>query len=597
MCALKKTIFYVFLMIFCSFSLATADIQYPKDDWRDTSDPVASPFAEPGGQINLYMGQYPKSVNHYLEASVSSGAMFDLMYETLLSTDPITLDYVPALAHKWTVSEDGTVITFFIDPNAYWSDGAKITAHDVVWTYDMLTKPENLTGQFKTALLRFDRPEVLADDTIRFTAKEAHWKNLLFAGSYISVMPKHVFENSDFNKINFEFPVVSGPYILESVNEGTKITMKRRDDWWAGQYLSNQNIYNFDRIVFQFFADSLNAFDIFKKGLTDIYTVSIARVWMDETKGERFSKNWIVKQAVYNFDPPGFQGFAMNMRGFPFDDPNVRKAMNLLIDRQEINNTIMYNQYFLHRSYNEDLFDKDHPHVNPLYEKNVEEAKKLLAQAGYKANPQTGFLEKDGRRLSFKFLSRDNGMDNILAIYAESLKNAGIEMLIDQKDWAAWLKDMDEHNYQMTTAAWTTPVFRDPEAMWSSKEADIKSGININGFKNARVDELIEQQRTVFDMEERNVLMREIDALIFNEHPYVLLWNINYYRLLYWNKFGTPSTVFGKYDNEYANIITYWWYDENAAEELDSAMADGLSLPAKPAAVKFEEIFKGAALP
>lgn len=588
---LKKTFFYLFLITFCSFGWAYGQTWYPEASRQDLADPLASPFAERGGQLNLYLGQYPKSINHYLEASVSAGAIFELMYESLLSSDPLTLDYSPNLASKWSVSADGTEITFVLDPNAYWSDGVKITAHDVLWTYDMLVKPENLTGQFKTALLRFQRPEVLADDTIRFKAKEAHWKNLLFAGSYISVMPKHIFEKTDFNKINFEFPVVSGPYMLTSVSEGLKITMTRRDDWWAAQYKHTENTFNFDQIAFQFFADSLNAFDIFKKGLTDVYTVNISRVWMDETKGERFNKNWIVKQAVYNFEPPGFQGFAMNMRQFPFDDPNVRKAMNLLLDRQEINKTIMYDQYFLHRSYNEDLFGKEYPHVNPLYVKDVAAAKKLLTDAGYTADPQTGWLEKDGRRLSFKFLSRDQSMNNVLAIYAESLKNVGIEMLIDQKDWAAWLKDMDEHNYQMTMAAWTTPVFRDPEAMWLSKEADIKSSININGFKNSRVDELVEKQRTVFDMEERNDIIREIDALIFNEHPYVLLWNINYTRLLYWNKFSMPPTVFSKYGNAYSSIITYWWYDENAAEELANAMAKGLSLPAKPATVKFEEVF------
>lgn len=588
----KKTIFLIILIIFCSFNLTlAAETWYPAANWHNKPDPIASPYAEPGGNLNLYFGQYPKSVNYYLEASVSASVMFELMYEPLLSTDPMTLEYVPALAAKWSVNEDGTVITFVLDPNAYWSDGVKITAHDVLWTYDMVTDPKNLTGQFKTALLRFERPEILADDTIRFTAKEAHWKNLLFAGSYISVMPKHVFEKTDFNKINFEFPVVSGPYKLGSVTEGSKITLERRNDWWAAAYPSAQNIYNFDQITFQFFADTLNAFDIFKKGLTDVYQVGIARVWMDETKGERFNKNWIVKQKVANFDPPGFQGFAMNMRTFPFNDPNVRKAMNLLLDRQEINNTIMYNQYFMHRSYNEDLFDKEHPHINPLYEKNVAEAKKLLAEAGYKANPQTGFLEKDGHRLSFKFLSRDSVMDNILAIYAESLKNVGIEMIIDQKDWAAWLKDMDEHNYQMTMAAWTTPVFRDPEAMWSSKEADIKSSVNITGLKNQRVDELIEKQRTIFNMQERNEIYREIDALVFNEHPYVLLWNTDEMRILYWNKFGMPDTVFGKYSNVYSGVITYWWHDENAAAELENAMAEGLPLPAKPAKVNFEDIF------
>lgn len=588
----KKSVLCIILLLLCTFSPALADTWFPGPNWQDKPDPVASPYAEPGGNLNLYLGQYPKSVNYYMEASVSAGLMFELMYESLLGLDPLTLEYTPGLACKWSVNEDGTVITFVIDPEAYWSDGEKITAYDILWTYDMVTNPKNLTGQFKTALLRFERPQVLATDTIRFTAKEPHWKNLLFAGSYLMVMPKHIFENTDFNKINFEFPVVSGPYMLESITEGSKIIFKRNAGWWAANKASAQNKFNFNSLTFQFFADPLNAFDIFKKGLTDVYQVGTARVWMNETKGERFSKNWIVKQTVTNSSPPGFQGFAMNMRTFPFNDPNVRKAMNLLINRQEINNTLMFNQYFIHRSYNEDLFDNEHPHVNPLYEQNIAEAKQLLAAAGFKANPKTGFLEKDGRRLSFKFLSRDSNMDNVLAIYAEDLKSAGVEMIMDQKDWAAWLKDMDEHNYQMTMVGWTTPVLRDPEAMWSGREADVKSSINITGFKNARVDELIEKQRVIFNMDERNNVIRAMDALIFNEHPYVLLWNLDEMRLLYWNKFGMPPTVFGKYSNVYEGITSYWWYDENAAAALKAAMAKGLSLPAKPAKVVFANVFK-----
>lgn len=587
---IKKTVFCVlFLLATGGLNTAFAVTEYPLPGWQVQPNPFASPYAERGGQISMPFAQYPPSVNYYLSQTLYASIMTGLMYETLLSQDPLTMDYIPGLANKWTVSDDGTVFTFTIDPNAYWSDGVKITAHDVVWTYDMVVAPTNLTGPFKMQMMQFERPEALSDDTVKFTARQAHWKNLLIA-SGIVVLPKHAYENTDFNKINFEFPVVSGPYEIESLQEGIKITFKRRDNWWAGDYACNQNLYNFDRLVFYFFADQNNAFDSMKKGLVDFYAVYSARLWADETKGDRFSKNWIVKQKVYNFDPPGFQGFSMNMRAFPFDDVNVRKAVTLLLDRQELNETLMYNQYFLQRSYFEDLYDKNNPCPNPLYTKDEAQAKELLTKAGYKANPQTGWLEKDGKRLSFKFLTYDGSSANILAIYAEALKNAGIELVVDQKDWAAWGRDMDEFNFQMSWNNWTGSVYKDPEVMWSGKEADAKSGSNITGFKNARVDELIEKQRTIFDIQKRNEILREIDGILFNEHPYVLLWNINYSRFLYWNKFGMPDTVFSKYGNFY-DAIAYWWYDEVAALELEDAQKSGLALPPKPYEVYFEEVF------
>lgn len=588
----KKTIFFIILTILFTAGAVMAEIRYPLPGWQDKPNPIASPYAERGGHINLFLGQYPKSLNYYLESSVSTNAIFGLMYEMLLDLDPITLEYTPGLASAWSVSDDGTVMTFTIDPNAYWSDGAKITAHDVLWTFDQIVDPKNLTGQFKMEMQRFERPEVLADDTIRFTAKFGHWKNLLAAGQYVLVMPKHVFENQDFNKINFEFPVVSGPYMVENITDGSKISFKRRDDWWAEAYQSAQNVYNFDLVNFQFFADQFNAYDIFLKGMTDVYTVYSARLWVDEAKGDRFSKNWIIKQRVENHDPIGFQGFVMNMRAFPFNDPKVREAMNLLLDRQGLNETLMFNQYFMQRSYYEDLYDDEHPHQNPLYAKDADRAKALLAEAGYKADPKTGWLKKDGQRLSFKFLSRDSDSDNLMAIYAEALKDVGVEMIIDKKDWAAWMKDMDEFNFQMTVAAWSAAVFRDPESMWSSREADAKSSANLAGFKNARVDELIVKQRTVFDVNERNDILREIDGLIFREHPYVLWWNLDYQRVLYWNKFGTPDTVLNKYGMVYASILTYWWYDENAALELENAQKNNLAMPLKPYEVNFDEIFQ-----
>ena len=91
-------------------------------------------------------------------------------------------------------------------------------------------------------------------------------------------------------------------------------------------------------------------------------------------------------------------------------------------------------------------------------------------------------------------------------------------------------------------------------------------------------------------MAERNEICRQVDYVVTSQCPYVLLWNINYVRLLYWNKFGTPPTVLSKYDNE-VSAYWYWWYDEDSAEDLIEAMETGEYLPEKKASVFFDEEF------
>ena len=562
---------------------------FPAKDWQDRSNPIASPDALIGGEIAIFAGQYPKSLNYYLDNNSFSVEVFGAMYETLLGMHPITLKYEPGLAHKWTISQDKKTFTFTLDPRAKWSDGRPISTRDVKWTFDAILDPKNLTGPHKVALERFESPVVLDDRTIRFQAKNVHWMNLGAVGGF-QILPHHVFAEVDFNKINFEFPVVSGLYRLGDINEGLFITLQRRTDWWNKDAPSAQFSGNFERLKFRFYAERENAFEAFKKGQLDLYPIYTSRLWVNETKGEKFSNDWIVKQKIYNQNPIGFQGFAMNMRKPPFDDIRVRLAMAHLLDRAKMNSTLMYNQYFLHRSYFEDLYDKQNPCPNQPVVFDKAKARELLQQAGWRVNPTTGFLEKNGRKFSFKFLTRQASTDKFLAIYAEDLKDVGIELVIDRKDWAAWARDMDEFNYEMTWAAWGSGVFKNPESMWSSNEAERKGGNNITGFKDDIVDGLIEKQKSIFDIQQRNSIYREIDQIVFGAHPYVLLWNINYTRLLYWNKFGTPDTVLSKYGNE-TSAYWYWWIDEDSQADLEDAINEGLPLPPKEPAVYFDEMF------
>jgi microcin C transport system substrate-binding protein len=90
------------------------------------------------------------------------------------------------------------------------------------------------------------------------------------------------------------------------------------------------------------------------------------------------------------------------------------------------------------------------------------------------------------------------------------------------------------------------------------------------------------------DLGKRNEILKAIDQRLTRIMPYVLLWQSDRSRLLYWNKFGTPRTVLNKFDREDV-IPIYWWYDSNRADALAEAMRRDQPLPAVPAEVHYTE--------
>lgn len=530
-----------------------------------------------GGRVTLNGHSAPKSLNYYLENSSFAAEVCSLMFESLLSRDPETADYAPGLAREWTVSDDGLSFTFRIDPEARWSDGAPVTAADVVATFEALVCPTNMTGPVKVSLAPFNPPEALSSDTVRFTAREAHWRNLGAVGG-LFILPAHALRGRDFNRMNFDFPVVSGPYALGELRENVSLSMRRRPDWWAAGKPENAGRYNFDVVEYRFHGSQENAFDAFKNGLLDVYPVYTASIWVREARGEKFDRGWIVRREIRNRRPVGFQGFALNMRRAPFDDRRVRMALAHLLDRETMNRSMMFGQYFLHRSYWEDLYDDARPCTNAFFAYDPPRARALLAEAGWSRDPATGKLSKDGRPFEITYLSNSDGTEKFIARYRAALADEGITLKTDRKDWAGWVRDMDSYDFDMTWCAWSSGIEKDPESMWSGAEASVPGGNNVTGFASAEVDSLIADRRTEFSLDARSEIDRRIDAVITSEVPYILLWNTGGTRLLWWNKFGMPENVLSKYGSE-SDVIEYWWADPESEAALADAMSIGAALP------------------
>ena len=551
--------------------LASALAWLPAADWAEAPDPVASPRARKGGAVRFSGGQGPKSYNAYVDNNAYTRMTFDLMYECLLSVDPATLDFRPGLARRWAVSEDGCAFTFELDPQAAWSDGAPVTADDVTGTFEAVMDAKSETGPWKAVLGAFEPPDVLDARTVRFRKKgesPRDWRDLMHCGTF-PILPRRAFAGRDFNKVSLVGLPVSGPYRLARVDEPVECELRRETAWWRRDRPSARGLYNFDRIVLRYYADNENAFEALKKRALDVYPVYSARIMNAETKGPKFARNWILKRRVRNQSPVGFQGFAMNMRRPPFDDLRVRQAMAKLVDRETMNRTMMNGEYFLQKSYCEDLYDAARPCRNPVWTFDVAGAKRLLAEAGY-AN---GF--------TFAFLSRSAGEDKFLSLFSQALAACNVKMEIVRKDFAGWMRDMDAFHFDMTWAAWGAGVFRSPETAWASAEGKRPGGNNVTGLDSPAVDALVAAEKGMASAAERADAYREIDRLVAEQVPYVLLWNTNEHRLLYWNKFGMPEKALGRYGDE-DGVLTYWWYDEDRAEELERAVKAGTCLPAVP---------------
>lgn len=552
---------------------------YPATNWVDTIDPVADPNARKGGVIRFNGSQPPKSFNAYVDNNAYTRMLFELMYDNLIGIDTQTLEFVPALARRWAISADGNHYVFEIDDHAYWSDGVKVTSADVKWTFDAVMDRKNDTGPWKSILADFESPRIIDERTVWFTKKPGsvkNWRDIQHCGMF-SIMPKHAFERYDFNKLDLVGAPVGGAYKIVRAMEQVETEFERVKTWWRKDFPSCKNVCNFDRIVVRYYADNENAFEALKKRAIDVYPVYTARIMKSRTREDVFYRNHIVKRIVRNHRPCGFQGFAMNMRRKPFDDLRVRQAISHLIDRKMMNETMMDNAYFLLNSYWTDIYDKEHPCRNKFYEFDLEEAKRLLKEAGY----ENGF--------SFTFLSRSATEDKFLMVFNEALKKCNITMKIERKDFAGWMRDVNAFSFDMTWASYGDSIFKNPETMWLSSEADRSGSNNATGFKSEEVDAIIKAEKEFETAAERNAAYRRIDELIAAQCPYAFLWQTDTRRLLYWNKFGMPAAILGKYSDEDC-IFTYWWYDEDKARELEEARTSGGFLPQVSLTVDYDTV-------
>lgn len=545
-------------------------------------DLLGDPRACKGGRIVLETNSYPTHMNYYgPERDYSLVEDYtEAMFNTLVSVHPNSLQIVPELAATWEEPERGRVFVFHLDPDAKWSDGKPVVAQDVVATFELMMHPKVGEVLLKTEMEVFATPEALDEHTVRFTAKEPTWRNILKFDEFYILPAHHLDPATYLDAWHWKPPVVSGQYELGEWTDGQYFTFVRRKDFWGEGKRQFIGIGNFDTIHRKVIFDNDIAWETFKKGDIDYYLVTKAQRWAEETDFDKVQKGWIKKQKMFMRRPEVPAQWAFNLTDPLFTDVRVRKAMFWLLNREYLHEEIFYNQYVSKQSYFANSI-----YENPDNEKitfNPEKGLALLAEAGWTQKDGDGVLIKDGKRFEFDLIYIHPPAERSYTPLQESFRQYGIKMNLVLIQPSAWIKASQEKAFRMIYANWGPTPFPNVRTMWHSSLADQPDSNNIGHYKNPEVDRLIEQYEAEFDLDKRAVILQQVDAILWRDTPYMLDWYAEFFRNMWWDKFGMPEWCsYATMDIRHTNWRT-WWAVPARAEALDAAMKAGTSLPLAP---------------
>lgn len=571
------------------------------EGWETNTDYefIGDPRALRGGVFRDHMADFPGTLrlagpesNSYLNYRIVG----PMVYETLLSLHPTTLDYIPALATHWQVSSDKMTFRFRLDPNARFSDGQPVTADDVVATWTLLMDRGLQDPSSQLVYGKFEKPVAESKYIVRVKSKQLNWRNFLYFSQSMYIFPAHILKNVDgaryVKEYNFKLLPGSGPYVLNEADvvKGKGVTLRRRNDYWAEKQRRNIGTGNFAEIRETVVRDENLAFEMFKKGDLDFHYVNISRRWVEELNFDRVQAGLIQKRKIFNDAPRGFAGWALNMRRPPFDDLRVRQALAHLLNRPLLIQKLFFNEYVpLHSYYVGGLYENPNNSKNP-YDPQV--ALKLLADAGWKERDSQGRLVKNGRPLTIEVLYDAKTSEPWMTVYQEDLRKVGIVTNLRLTTPETLFKLIMERQFEAVYMGWGSEgPFPNPETSFSSMLADVNNNNNITGFKNERVDELLAQYDVEFDQQKRVQILREIDGLLAISYHYILLWDMPFHRIAYWNKFGHPESYLTRI-GDFSDMMGLWWVDPQKETDVARAMRDSsIKLPVGPTEVRYWQEF------
>jgi peptide/nickel transport system substrate-binding protein len=412
------------------------------------------------------------------------------------------------------VSEDPLTVTYNINPEAVWSDETPITSEDFMFTIEAtLDEKNDMASRAGYDQIDLEATEMPDDKTITVVFDEpyAGWVDALFSPLY----PAHALEGENFNRVWSDMidnpktgePIASGPFIMESYNKGSNLTLVRNENWYG------EHPAYLDEIVFQFIPDTSAEIQAVRGGEVQAIYPQPQLELVDLTTEEGIT---IESGAGTTWEHIDFQ------YGNPLLEQDfVRQAIAMAIDRQAIIDQLFADLNPDLEPLNNMIFLNNFPDYEDHFGQwggDPEGAIALLEDNGCTREGE-GTFECDGEPLSFGFKSTTGNALRELTfeIVQEQLREVGIEIESEFGDAAVVFgnQGLAGGKYDLFLFAWVG----NPDPSGSVEIHKCEGTQNFQGYCNEEVTDLLEQSDSAVDPAERAALMNQADALMGEDLP------------------------------------------------------------------------------
>lgn len=498
--------------------------------------------------INIGANQDPDVLNTFTTTAGASGNIIEKIYESMFF---VLNDgtFVPWLADSWEVSDDATEYTYNLNPDAMWSDGTPLTADDVVFTFEML-----MSNDLEIPTVgEIDMVEALDAHTVKFITKTSLIP-FLYRSGIIEIMPKHIWSEIEdpVTFTNNENPVGSGPFLFDKWVEGEYVTLKKNPNYWKDDVLIDEiNVITYRS------SDALAL--ALKAGEIDVAGVDPSQVGTYVG-----TKDVAVDQA--NVNRLCYVGW--NLRRWPFSSYDVRHAIALAVDRQDVvesaytgYGTIGFDGYIapiLGDYVNTDTAWKG---LGMTDEERYAEANAILDAAGIIDRDDDGVREDaDGNECEADFLaaSHISAFLRTAEVFQKDCEAIGIKINLVPRDIGTIIVDVyglgEEYDPDFDVYYMTCGYLLDPDYLFMEYCSDPQTmGWNgySGGYSNPELNDLLKLARSTGDIEQRTTIVHEIQTIIADDLPALNLRNhvaLTAYRLDKYKNWQLGETLGYKYN-------------------------------------------------
>lgn len=549
----------------------------------------ANPDAPKGGDVRRAQVGSFDSLNPYILEGSSPTGLEDTFYQTLTqdTADEPFSEY-GLLAESIQVPEDRSWVAYTLRPEAKWSDGSPVTPADVIFSLGLMkTKAHPFYQDYYADVVTATNT---ADRTIlfQFTPGTTNRELPLIVGQ-LPIFQKAYWETHDFEKPTVDVPVSSGPYKIETVEPGNSFTLVRDPDFWGKDLPINVGRYNFDKIQYDFYRDSVVALEAFKAGEYDWRQENSSKNWATGYDFPALDAGQVTKEEIPYGATNGMQGWVFNMRRDIFKDPRVREAITNAFDFEWTNKNIMYDAYARSESYfsNSELASSGVPEgaelalLEPFRGKvpaevftgtykapntggteeglraNLAKAVALLEAAGWTVQDNK-LVNAKGEQMKFEVLLDDAGFERSTGPFIDNLKKLGIDATMRTVDPSQFEQLTENFDYDMIVHNWGQSLSPGNEQRnyWTCESAKTNGSANYAGICDPAIDALVDQVIQAESREDLVTATRALDRLLLWGTYAVPQWYNQSYRVAYWNAVDRPEKspdLYLDFDSWFAN--------------------------------------------